>query len=314
MIDLITGGSGFIGSHLTEALLLCGNKVRILDIQPWKYEKHPNLEAIECDIRGALPSFFGVDRVFHLAALADIVPSIDRPIEYYDTNVTGTLNVLEASRKYKISKFIYASSSSCYGIANTPTPEHADIAPQYPYALTKYMGEQLVTHWSQVYKIPAVSLRIFNAYGPRHRSNGAYGAMLGTFLAQRANDKPLTIVGDGTQQRDFIHVSDVSAAFIAAADHGDGVYNVGSGSPESVNYIAKRISGDRVCIPKRPGEPDITCADINKIKRETGWRPAMSIETGIDEMVKNLAAYKDCPVWEPHTIDEATKTWFEALS
>lgn len=312
--DYVIGGCGFIGSHLVEALLTQGHKVCVMDIQPWKYGNHPNLEVINHDIRKPF-AFNETGRVFHLAALADIIPSIENPIDYYNTNVTGTLNVLEAARQARCSKFIYTASSSCYGSPDE-TAEYDECNPQYPYALTKYLGEQIVLHWMNVYKFPAVSMRLFNVYGLRHRTDGAYGAMFGTFLAQMANNQPLTVIGDGKQKRDFIHVSDVIKAIIrAAGDNYTGIYNVGSGTPVEINYITKLLgASDIINIPKRPGEPDLTHADILKIKRDMGWRPSISIEDGVKELVDHLEEYRECPIWTPEKIEAATKNWFEALS
>lgn len=314
-MDIVTGGAGFIGSHLVEALLAKGRQVYVMDIQPWKYAEHPNLTFANYNIRDIF-SFQNVERVFHLAALADIVPSIENPVQYYQTNVTGTLNVLQAAREGGCKKFIYAASSSCYGLAHGITAEYDDCVPQYPYALTKYLGEQLVMHWSQVYKLPAVSMRLYNVYGLRHRTNGAYGAMFGTFLAQMANDKPVTVVGDGSQKRDFIHVSDVVDALIAAADSDQtGIYNVGSGVPVSVMDIVKMLGARNIAfLPKRPGEPDITHAANTKIWRDMWWRPRVSIEDGVKELLSHIEEYKDCPVWEAAEIEEVTRPWFKALA
>lgn len=313
-MQVVTGGCGFIGSHLVQELLAQGHHVSVIDLQPWKYEPHPNLHVVIGDIRDDI-QFVNVDRVFHLAALADIVPSIENPTEYYETNVTGTLNVLQAAVKSGCKKFIYAASSSCYGTSGV-THEYDDCNPRYPYALTKYLGEQLVMHWAQVYKLPAISLRLFNVYGLRHRSNGAYGAMFGTFLAQKANGQPLTVIGDGKQERDFVHVSDVVRAFCAAADssHIGQIYNIGSGNPSSVLSIANMISDHISFIPKRPGEPDVTHAANSKAWRDMKWNPKVSIEDGVAELLANIDAYKDCPVWEPDSIAKATEKWFEVLS
>ena len=258
-----------------------------------------------------------MDKVFHLAALADIVPSIQQPNEYYDSNVTGTLNVLEACRKYKVKKIVYAASSSCYGIANQiPTNEKAPISPQYPYALTKQLGESLILHWSKIYKINSTSLRLFNVYGSRSRTSGTYGAMLGVFFAQKLAGKPFTVVGDGSQKRDFTYVSDVVDAFIKASNSrksGD-IYNVGSGKAVSVNYIVKLLKGKKIFIKKRPGEPDITFADIKKIKKMLNWSPKISIENGIKKiMEEHINYWKEAPVWTPKKIDKATKLWFKYL-
>jgi UDP-glucose 4-epimerase len=229
MNSLITGGAGFIGSHLIDSLLKKGNKVTVLDNYSTGRSSNLDhiknvdlLQFIKCDISdgGAIEKHFeNVDLVFHLAALADIVPSIENPSEYYNSNVQGTFNVLEASRKNDVKRFVYVASSSCYGIPDEfPTSETAEIRLQYPYALTKYLGEQLVMHWCLVYNLPAVSLRLFNVYGPRSRTSGTYGAVFGVFLAQKLAGKPFTVVGDGTQTRDFTYVSDVVDALIKAAE------------------------------------------------------------------------------------------------
>jgi len=305
--DIVTGGCGFIGSHLVDALKSQGREVYIIDKKNSPFD----------DIRGTFDFPDNVEHVFHLAALADIVPSIENPVEYFQTNVTGTLNVLEAARKAGCKKFVYAASGSCYGDKPPliPTPESCSINVKYPYALTKYMGEQLVMHWAKVYKIPAISLRLFNVYGLRSRTSGAYGAMFGTFLAQIANKKPLTIVGDGTQERDFVHVSDVVNAFIFAAESNfEGIYNVGSGESYSINKIVDLLETDNVVhIPKRPGEPDITWADTTKINRDLGWAPEMPIEDGVQELIAHIDDWKDAPVWDAVSIADATKEWFAHL-
>jgi UDP-glucose 4-epimerase len=322
---IITGGAGFIGSHIAEKLSK-KNKVIILDNLTTGRIK--NIDSFKNKIifkkvdLSKKPSswikiFKNVDKVFHLAALADIVPSIQQPNEYYDSNVTGTLNVLEACRKYKVKKIVYAASSSCYGIANQiPTNEKAPISPQYPYALTKQLGESLILHWSKIYKINSTSLRLFNVYGSRSRTSGTYGAMFGVFFAQKLAGKPFTVVGDGSQKRDFTYVSDVVDAFIKASNSrksGD-IYNVGSGKAVSVNYIVKLLKGKKIFIKKRPGEPDITFADIKKIKKMLNWSPKISIENGIKKiMEEHINYWKEAPVWTPKKIDKATKLWFKYL-
>lgn len=305
--DIVTGGAGFIGKHLVGALHGIGRDVHIIDI---KYHN-------SADIRQIISTKFPreINTIYHLAALADIVPSIENPVDYYHTNVTGTLNMLELAREHG-AKFIYAASASCYGdTPSQPTPEINPVNPKYPYALTKYMGEELVAHWAQVYKIPAVSLRLFNVYGLGSRTGGTYGAMFGTFLAQIANEKPITIVGDGEQRRDFIHVSDVVNAFILAANsNSSGIYNVGSGNPTSINTIADLLGAkERIHIPKRPGEPDITCADITRIKRDLKWEPKVRIEQGVKELLDNIHLWKDAPLWDADSIKDATKGWFKCL-
>jgi len=325
MNTIVTGGAGFIGSHLVEHLFSEGHSVTVLDnFSTGRYENlehlKKNISIIECDLNeeNDIDNIVkGADWVFHLAALADIVPSIQNPQKYFNANVNGTLRLLEACNNTIISKFIYAASSSCYGMPDIyPTPETALINPQYPYALTKRMGEELVLHWSQVYKIPAISLRFFNVYGPRSRTSGTYGAVFGVFLAQKLAGRPLTIVGDGAQTRDFTFVTDVVEAMYISAKSNvkNKIYNVGSGKTVSINYIAKILNEETVHIPKRPAEPDITFADISKITKELNWVPKVSIEEGITLLLKNIKYWENAPVWTPQTIAEATKDWFHYLS
>jgi UDP-glucose 4-epimerase len=255
--------------------------------------------------------------VFHLAALADIVPSIERPTDYFRSNVVGTESVLEAARKANVRRVIYAASSSCYGIpSHYPTPETAPIQPQYPYALTKRLGEELVLHWGHVYGLSAVSLRFFNVYGIRARTSGTYGAVFGVFLAQKLKRAPYTIVGDGKQTRDFTYVTDVVDALIRAAeaDVNGEVFNVGSGDTYSVNRLVELLGGPRTHIPKRPGEPDCTFADISKIRRVLGWEPKVSFEEGVQRMLDRIEDWQSAPLWTPQSIEQATKSWFEHLS
>ncbi len=276
---LVTGGAGFIGSHLVELLLSKGHSVRVLDnlitgrldnLSSVQGEANFDFHRVDIADYAAIKDLFtGVDWVFHVAGLADIVPSIQHPLDYHTSNVTGTISVLEASRAAGPGRFVYAASSSCYGIPDQfPTPETSPIRAKHPYAFTKNVGEQYTLHWNEVYKLPAVSLRLFNVYGPRSRTSGAYGAVFGVFLAQKLAGQPFTVVGDGNQTRDFTFVSDVAEAFVKAAesDISGEVFNVGSGNTYSVNHLVELIGGDVVNIPKRPGEPDCTFADCSKIR------------------------------------------------
>jgi len=321
---IVTGGAGFIGSHVVEYLLNEEFSVCVLDnLSTGRIENlnefRNSIEFIECDIskHGTWQKKFkDAQIVIHLAALADIVPSIQNPNSYYDSNVTGTFNVLEASRMGNIEKLIYAASSSCYGIPEIyPTPESSAILPQYPYALTKRLGEELVLHWGQTYKLPVLSLRFFNVYGPRSRTSGTYGAVFGVFLAQKLANKPFTVVGDGKQTRDFTFVTDVADAVFVAANSNftNTIYNVGSGKTISVNRIIELLEGAFVHIPKRPGEPDCTFADISKIKHELNWSPKISIEKGIEILLENIDYWRTAPVWDEKSISSATKDWFKYL-
>lgn len=327
MRALVTGAAGFIGSHLAEKLLKDGHSVVGLDnlvsgnlgnIKELKSSRRFNFIKADVSIysRTLANCFRDIDWVFHLAALADIVPSVVAPLTYHKNNVDGTVNVLEASRKNHVKRFIYAASSSCYGIPKMfPTLETAEISPQYPYALTKYLGEQYVLHWGKVYKLPVVSLRLFNVYGPRSRTSGTYGAVFGTFLAQKLAGKPFTVVGSGRQSRDFIFVSDVADAFVSAAksEVESEIMNVGSGKTYSINTLVKLLDGKVIYIPKRPGEPDKTQADISKIKKLLNWKPKVAFEAGVKIMLKNIKYWQTAPVWTPDKIQKATKEWFRCL-
>lgn len=324
---LVTGAAGFIGSHMCDLLLEKGHRVTGVDnlaTGRMRNVEHLSgngrftfLEADICDPAKMAAAAEGVDWLFHFAGLADIVPSIQQPLLYHRANVDGTAILLEAARQAGVGRFLYAASSSCYGAEpETPTPETAPIRPAYPYALTKYLGEQMALHWAQVYGMPVVSLRLFNVYGPRSRTTGAYGAVFGVFLAQKLAGKPLTVVGDGTQSRDFTFVTDVARAFLAAAesDAAGAVFNVGSGGHYTVNRIVELIGGERVGIPKRPGEPDITFADTTKLRSATGWAPEVSFEQGVETLLENIDAWRDAPVWTPDAIADATADWFKYLS
>ncbi len=325
--DVVTGGGGFIGSHLVDRLLAEGRKVKVIDNfsvgRPKNLEHHKDNLSLAvvagdvCDEEMVESVLSGADHVYHLAARADIVPSIQEPREYYRSNVDGTFNMLQAAHKANVKRFVYVASSSCYGIPDRyPTPESAEIRPQYPYALTKRLGEELVMHWAQVYKLPTLSVRFFNIYGPRSRTSGTYGAVFGVFLAQMLAGKPLTIVGDGTQTRDFTFVSDAVDALVTAAKSqkvGE-IYNVGSRNPVSVNTLVKLLGAkDTVHIPKRPGEPDCTFADTSKIEQDLHWKAKVTFEEGVKIMLENIDYWRDAPVWTTDSIAGVTKDWFKYL-
>ena len=325
MKSIVTGGAGFIGSHLVDKLLDLNHDVTVLD--NFSTGRPDNLshvkdriKLINCDISKKdkwINEFEGTDWVFHVAGLADIVPSIQNPEGYFNSNVLGTLNVAESCKKYKIKRVIYLASASCYGIPDEyPTTEKAKIKPEYPYALTKLLGEQIMLHWSKVYALPVTSLRLFNVYGTRSRTSGTYGAVFGVFLAQKLSRSAFTIVGDGNQTRDFTYVSDVIRAIICAVKSNKigEIYNVGSNESVSVNKIVKLLGAEKITyIPKRPGEPDKSLAGINKIKQELNWEPKIKIEEGIKQLLKNIDYWKNAPVWNPESISKATKDWFKYL-
>lgn len=325
-IAIVTGGAGFIGSHMVDLLIARGYAVRVIDnlvggreANILQHRNNPDFEFVESDIRSYQPGhalFKDAAYVLHFAGIGDIVPSIERPMDYMSTNVQGTVHMLECARAAGVRKFVYAASSSCYGLAKTPTGEDHPIAPQYPYALSKYQGEQAAFHWHAVYKLPVNAIRIFNAYGTRSRTSGAYGAVFGVFLKQKLAGKPFTVVGDGTQRRDFLYATDVAEAFLLAAETGKTgeVWNLGAGDPQSVNQLVELLGGQVIYIPKRPGEPDCTWADISKIQRDLSWKQQVSFEEGVARILENIDYWRDAPLWDPDSIAKATAGWFQALA
>lgn len=322
---IVTGGAGFIGSHMVDLLVendfdvividnLTGGNLRNLA----SHKNNLNVTLVQRDIRSFSyddPIFHKADFFFHFAGIGDIVPSIERPTEYMDVNVQGTVRMLECARYNSVKKFVYAASSTCYGIAQVPTSESASIRPRFPYALSKYLGELACLHWGQVYGLPLNSLRIFNAYGTRSRTTGSYGAVFGVFLRQKIAGRAFTIVGDGTQKRDFVYVTDVARAFLLAAlaDTSGRVYNIGAGNPHSINRLCELLDGPTEYIPKRPGEPDCTWADISLAATDLGWRPQVTFEQGVTNVLHEINYWKDAPLWDKSSISEATAAWFKYL-
>lgn len=296
---LVTGGAGFIGSHLVEELLRQGNEVIVLDnLCIGKKERIPKTAKFyNVDIRNynSIKDLFkGVDYVFHLAAQARIQPSIQDPRETMDVNVNGTTNVLLAARDNKVKKVIYSASSSAYGNQKElPLHEEMTPEPKTPYAISKYMGEQLCKMFNELYGLPTISLRYFNVHGPRQPEDkfaSSYATVIGIFLKQKKENLKLTIIGDGEQKRDFTYVSDVVNANILAAKSiaGKGeVINIGTGKTFSINEVASIVLGtDRInelvdYLPKRPAEVKATLADISKAKQLLGWEPKIHLEEGI---------------------------------
>ena len=324
-IAIVTGGAGFIGSHTVDKLLRENYIVRVIDNlvsgRESNLEKHKTDPRLLCEWRDVCKLnknnalFKGAKYVFHFAGIGDLIPSIENPEKYMMNNVQGTVKVLECSRENKIKKFVYAASSSCYGLAKIPTKENHPIKPEYPYALSKYLGEESTFHWKKIYDLPVNSIRIFNAYGTRVRTTGAYGAVFGVFLKQKLAGKPFTVVGNGKQKRDFIYVSDVANAFLLAAKTKlvGKIWNLGSGKPQSVNKLIEILKGDVVYIPKRPGEPECTYADITKIKKDLAWKPKIKFKKGVELMLKEIESWRDAPLWDAKKIQKATQSWFRYL-
>jgi UDP-glucose 4-epimerase len=323
---LVTGGAGFIGSHLAERLLRDGHRGRVVDNFATGrrenlagFQDHPGLEVAAVDVADFArlrPLMEGVDWVFHLAGLADIVPSIENPLAYHAANVDGSMAVAEAARLGGVRRVIYAASSTCYGLPDRfPTPETAPIRPMFPYALTKYLGEEILLNWHKIYGMPVVSLRFFNVYGPRSRTGGTYGAVFGVFLAQKLAGRPYTVVGDGHQTRDFTYVTDVVEAMVQAArsDLAGEIFNVGSGGTYSINSLVEMLGGEVAHLPKRPGEPDCTFADTRKITAALGWRPTVTFPEGVRRMLEHIDLWRQAPVWDPASVAEATRDWFKYL-
>ena len=291
---VVTGGAGFIGSHIVDALIKEGFDVKIIDNLSTGNRKNinKNAEFVQADIRQLkkiMPHFMGIDYVFHAAALPRIIPSFEDPVLFHNVNVVGTLNCLIASNKNKVKKFVYSASSSCYGNNfSIPTTENDKIDPLNPYALQKYEGELYCKLFAEQFGLPAVSLRYFNVYGPRSFNEkdrfNAYSSVVEIFLNQRKKNKPLTITGDGSQRRDFVHVYDVAKANIASIKYKAkkfDFFNIASGSNYSVKYIADLISEKQKHIAPRQGEAKLTLADISKAKRLLNWKPLISLKEGV---------------------------------
>jgi len=295
---IVTGGAGFIGSHLVDALVSFGIEVSIIDnLSTGKIENlNPKAKFFNvdvCNLNNINHLFNGIDIVFHLAAVASVQYSIENPKETNDINVGGTLNVLLSAKEAGVKRLVFSSSSSVYGdVDKIPTNESRKINPKSPYALHKYTGELYCKLFSEIYNLETVCLRYFNVYGPRQNPNGAYASVIAKFSDLKRNKEILTITGDGNQTRDFVFVEDVARANIFAAESdrvGKGeVVNIGSGKKYSVNEIAKIIGGPTKNIPQRV-EPKDSMADISLAKFLLDWEPSISLEDGLEILLQNTS-------------------------
>jgi UDP-glucose 4-epimerase len=290
---LVTGGAGFIGSHLAARLAALGHRVRVLDnLSQGKREWIPAgaefLEGSITDLALCRRACDGAAGVFHLAAMSKVAPSIDKFEFCTEQNIIGTQNLLIAARDASVKKVVYSGSSTYYG--NTPAPQAETALPQClnPYAVSKYVGEQFCEIFTRLYQLPTISLRYFNVYGARQPGSGAYALVLGIFLEQWRRGEPLTVHGDGAQRRDFVHVSDVVEANLAAyaGDATGQVFNVGSGANISIQEIADLISPRQVHLPRRAGDAEVTLADITRIRQRLGWQPRVPFVEGLRELMR----------------------------
>jgi UDP-glucose 4-epimerase len=285
---LVTGGAGFIGSNLVDKLIDLGHNVICIDNESaecheqfyWN-PKANNYKYDICDYEKIAHLFYGIDYVFHIASDARIQPAILNPRKSIESNAVGTANVIELSRINKVKRFIYSSTSSAYGKkAILPNIETQPSDPLTPYSTAKVFGENLARVYYNLYGLETISLRYFNVYGDRQPLKGQYAPVIGLFLKQYHESKPLTVVGDGSQRRDFTHISDVVQANILAAELSSGfgeVYNIGYGGNYSILDIANMISNDVKFIPSRIGEVQETLASNEKFKGLTGWTPKVSL-------------------------------------
>jgi UDP-glucose 4-epimerase len=291
---LVTGGAGFIGSHICDELVARGHQVRVLDDLSQGHRDYlpEGVEFIEgsiVDLDVCRDAVDGIDGVFHLAAMSKVAPSIEKIEFCTEQNILGTQNILIASRDAEVQKLVYSGSSTYYG--NQSPPQTTDMLPEClnPYALSKYVGEQFCELFTRLYGFPTIALRYFNVYGPRQPRTGAYALVLGIFLEQLSRGEPLTIHGDGSQERDFVHVKDVVAANLRAFESNASgvVLNVGSGVTYSIKYLADAVSRDQLYAPRRRGDAEVTLANIDRTSELIGWRPEIPFDDGLAEMIES---------------------------
>jgi len=298
MKSLVTGGAGFIGSNLVETLLGIGHTVICVDNEssdahdkPYWNENSINICGDIRDYNLMSSSMKGVDYVFHLAAEARIQPAIENPINAVSVNDLGTATILQCARENQIKKFMFSSTSAAYGRNSSPNVETQSPDPLNPYSVTKLNGENLCKMYTELFGLPTVIFRYFNVYGPRQPVRGQYAPVLGIFKRQKDANEPLTIVGDGNQRRDFVHVEDVARANIIAAltDPGQDaygqVYNIGTGKNFSVNEIAEMFLHEKIYIAPRPGEARVSLANNEKMRNTFGWTPTHDLDTWVSQQL-----------------------------
>ena len=289
--SLVTGGAGFIGSNLVDRLLELGHEVVVIDNEYSdahdQFYWNDNAQNYKYDIRdyeNTRPLYDGVDYVFHIAAEARIQPAIENPIEAVSINSVGTVTVLQCAREAGVKRVMYSSTSSGYGLNQTPNIETQPDDCLNPYSVSKVNGEKLCKMYTDLFGLQTVCFRYFNVYGERQPLRGQYAPVIGIFLRQRAAGEPLTIVGDGNQRRDFTYVGDVVKANIMAAISNPDpeafgqVYNVGTGNNYSINQIARMFDHETINIAPRPGESRVSLANNQKLRKTFGWEPTMKLE------------------------------------
>jgi UDP-glucose 4-epimerase len=297
MKSLVTGGAGFIGSHIVDKLIALGHDVTVIDNEYSdndSFHWNPNTQNHNLDIRDyekTRPLYESVDYVFHAAAEARIGPAIENPVNAVSINTLGTCTVLQCAREAGVKRIMYSSTSSAYGLNSSPNIETQPDDCLNPYSVSKVAGEKICKMYTDLYGLPTIIFRYFNVYGERAPRKGQYAPVTGIFLRQKQSEETLTVVGDGQQRRDFVYVGDIANANIMAAlSNPDSeafgqVYNVGTGTNYSVIQIARMISDDIINIPPRPGEARTSLANINKIKKTFVWEPKMKIEDWIREQL-----------------------------
>lgn len=324
--SLVTGAAGFLGSHLVDHLIKEGHEVIALDNEAngtWEnlaqWSNHPRFKKVHQDILELScddPHFQNLDYIFHLAGLECPISSIKNPEVFFTTNVNGTIKVLQAARQSDLKKFIFASSSSIYGVASTPTLETDSTHPLTPSGLSKLQAEEAVFHWGELFSLPTVSLRIFNAYGPRNISRLFPGSVFSLWMKQKAEGMNLTIVGNGQHARDFVYCTDVSnALYIAAIEGNDGeAYNVGSGRSIELCELATLLKSKTTSLKDLKDEPIKVWADISKFQFDCNWQPRVPIESGVAFSLDVLEDWNKAPLWDTSKLDSFFSTWFEVYS